>query len=149
MITLDIRNISSYKRLYRKEVLTRLAEHICSGEKIHGDTELSLLFCDDFHIRELNATYRGKDAATDVLAFTQKTKLRLPVCFLGDIVISLETVERFCHGNSDAMRSEVQLLFCHAMLHLLGYRHNTASQQRAMQRKQAEYLAVTFESAWH
>lgn len=31
--------------------------------------ELSLVLCDDAHIRELNAEWRGIDAPTDVLSF--------------------------------------------------------------------------------
>lgn len=149
MISLDIKNVSSRKRLYQKAWLLKLAQRVCEGEKVHGDLELSVLFCDDAHIRELNASYRGKDEPTDVLAFAQKKWAHLPIHFLGDIVISLETVERFCLGNRAAMRSEMLLLFCHAMLHLIGYRHGTQAQQRIMQRKQAEYLSVTLDTAWH
>ncbi len=34
-----------------------------------GPMELSVVLCDDGHIRELNAEWRGKDEPTDVLSF--------------------------------------------------------------------------------
>ena len=48
------------------------------------DADLSLVLCDDAHVRELNRTWRGIDSATDVLSFPQDD----PVV-LGDLVISL------------------------------------------------------------
>ena len=50
----------------------------------------------------------------------------MPPCrILGDIVISLETVERNCNANRSAMRDEIRLLFCHGLLHILGYAHDS------------------------
>jgi probable rRNA maturation factor len=104
-----------------------------------------VLFCDDPFIAELNRKYRKKNRPTDVLAFAQGP---LPVRLyrsatphvLGDIVISLETVERNCRCDRAAMRDEVRLLFCHGILHLLGYQHGTARDLAAMVVKQNDYL---------
>ena len=38
-------------------------------EKFDFDTELSVTFCSNEYIRELNRSYREKDAPTDVLSF--------------------------------------------------------------------------------
>ena len=38
-------------------------------EEFFRDAEVSVTFCDDEHIRGLNAEYRKKDAPTDVLSF--------------------------------------------------------------------------------
>jgi probable rRNA maturation factor len=71
----------------------------------------------------LNRRYRNKSGPTDVLSFAQDLANHGHPEVLGDIVISLETVERFCKGDRVAMRAEVRLLFCHGLLHLLGYDH--------------------------
>lgn len=59
---------------------------------------LSLVLCDDAHIRTLNVRYRGKDAPTDVLSFeiddALDFKVHLPMKLLGDLVISLDTAAR-------------------------------------------------------
>jgi probable rRNA maturation factor len=71
-----------------------------------------------------------------------------PFNVLGDIVISLETVEKLCEGERGAMRDEIRLLFCHGLLHLLGYVHDTKAQQTEMRSKQALYLGISEGAAW-
>ncbi len=148
-VHLDIRNESRRARLYRGDVLSRLADRILAEEGDGPDVELSVLFCDDPFITDLNRKYRRKNGPTDVLAFEQaqahgtassKDKGRTRRV-LGDIVISLEAVARNCGGDRGAMREEVRLLFCHAMLHLLGYTHGTTREVEQMTAKQARYLA--------
>jgi len=146
-----IRNESARKRLYRTDNLQRLAERICVGEGSDRDAELSVLFCDDRFITELNSRYRKTNAPTDVLAFGQTTELALAALsysVLGDIVISLETVERCCEGDRAAMREEVRLLFCHGLLHLLGYQHENAQERERMAARQALYLGRPREAVW-
>ena len=154
-VHLDVRNESTRKRLYRRDALRRLAERACEGEGVGGAVELSLLLCDDAFIRELNETYRRKKRSTDVLSFAQSghAEPRVPRAYhgarvLGDIVISLEMADRNCGGDRRAMRDEVRLLFCHGLLHLLGYKHASAGGQKRMVEKQAQYLGISTEAAW-
>lgn len=67
---------------------------------------------------------------------------------LGDIAISLETVERFHHGDLRRMKDEVLLLFCHGVLHLLGYDHPNKKQRALMQSLQARYLGWPDGVSW-
>jgi probable rRNA maturation factor len=64
-------------------------------------------------------------------------------------VISLETAERNCGGERIETRREIEMLFCHGLLHLLGYDHGTAAERAEMQRKQAQYLGRTEVDAWN
>ena len=163
-VHLCIRNESQRKRVYRTTELRHLAERVCSGEGVDEDIELSVLLCDDPFIRDLNRTYRNKDAITDVLAFCQ-TPVEHPIgsagpdpIVLGDIVISLESVERYCRAEMPnghptgspraAMRKELRLLFCHGLLHLLGSDHTTAQARTEMNARQAHYLGTTMQAAW-
>lgn len=143
-----ITNRSEWKRLVRRDALARLADRVCAGESIDEDVEISVLLCDDAEMRALNRAYRNVDAATDVLSFEQagpKTPGARP---LGDIVISVETAARRGAGNRSATREEVRFLFCHGMLHLLGYDHATGADRAAMQRKQSRYLDLPEHEAW-
>ena len=148
-VTLLLRNESRIKRLCRKDSLSRLAERICRGEGIGQPVEVSLLFSDNARIQELNRIYRQVDRPTDVLSFAQEHLPVSDIRILGDIVISLETVAERCRDDRAAMRAEVRLLFCHGLLHLLGYDHAEASEQRVMLEKQSRYLGITEEEAWH
>lgn len=159
-VRLDVRNESDRKRLYRTDVLRRLARRICMEEGVNEDVRLSVLFCDDDFMAKLNRQYRKRSGPTDVLAFGQATGTeayggsvpkgvpRETYALLGDIVISLETVERDSRGNRDAMRRHVQLLFCHGLLHLLGFSHARARERAEMTEKQAHYLGVSNNAAW-
>lgn len=141
-LRIDIRNLSSRKRFYRRDQLLHLAQHICESEGCTGSIEISLLLCDDAYIAELNRQYRKKSVATDVLSFPQESVVVGETRQLGDIVISLETVERR-GGDLSAFRHEVGLLFCHGLLHLLGYDHATVSEEESMKTLQARYLGTS------
>jgi len=145
-LRLDIRNESRHRIVVRRDVLQRLGERICQGEGIAGEAELSVLYCSDATIRDLNRDYRHKDEATDVLSFEQEGPGAMRV--LGDVVISLDTVARRCNNDTNAMRGEVRLLFCHGLLHLLGYDHHTRRERERMAAKQAEYLNLPVDAAW-
>ena len=146
--TLSVRNTSTIKRLLRRDALERLAERICAGEHVSKDVEISLLLCDDEYMGQLNRRYRNKRGPTDVLCFEQEGPPGQEARLLGDVVISLETACRACHGDRRELRKEVDLLFCHGLLHLLGYDHATPRERERMNRKQAEYLGVSERAAW-
>lgn len=147
--SLAVRNASVRRGLVRFGVLERLAERICEGEAVHGDVEISVLFCDDDDMTALNRRYRRKNAPTDVLSFEQNGPGEADGArTLGDIVISLETAERNCGSDRGLMKREVELLFCHGLLHLLGYDHGTRAERAEMVQKQAQYLGTSEVEAW-
>lgn len=79
-------------------------------------------------LRRLNRSYRGKDAATDVLAFEGGRGSGV----LGDIVISINAAERNAAGEGHSLAEELEVLVLHGWLHLLGYDHE--NDQGAMMR---------------
>jgi probable rRNA maturation factor len=95
---------------------------------------------DDGAIRDLNKSYRGVDASTDVLAFPMREGRfgRLAPDLLGDVVISAETAARQAPGGE--LRGELALLLVHGILHLVGYDHHTAAARQRMWRKQRALL---------
>ena len=148
-VALAVRNTSRITGSYSIAALKKLAARVCDGEGVPGDVEVSVLFCGDKAIRKLNKQYAGKDEATDVLSFEQSGAFPTGTArHLGDIVVSLETVRERCGGKVRAMREEVQLLFCHGLLHLLGYDHADAKARDIMVGKQAKYLGCTRDAAW-
>lgn len=147
-VVLEVRNESDRKRMYQRRQLEDLVQQACDEAHPGKTVEVSVLFCDDPFIQDLNAQYRKKNEPTDVLSFAQECVVPEPLKVLGDIVISLETVERHCDGVASAMREEVRLLFCHGLLHLLGHVHRTADERETMQTKQAQYLGVELDAAW-
>lgn len=147
-VDLQVRNLSARKRLYRREDLQALAERVCTAEGVGPRAEISVVLCDDPFMAELNRRYRQIEGPTDVLSFPQPDLPAGGGALLGDVVVSLETVERHCAGDRAAMREEVRLLFTHGLLHLLGYDHETARARDEMASRQAQYLGVPLDAAW-
>ncbi len=90
--------------------------------------ELSILLTDDAGIRPLNAQWRNKDVATDVLSFPLEEG---PV--LGDVVISVETAARRRDAERWRLEDELLFLLLHGVLHLLGHDHHVDEERQAME----------------
>ena len=107
-------------------------------------SEVSVALVDDAEIHRLNASYRGKDRPTDVLAFAQREGDGvLDETLLGDVVISLDTAARQAAERGHALEAEVRELLVHGVLHLLGYDHERSEEdERVMLAKQRELLAL-------
>ena len=111
------------------------------------DGELTLVITDDTQVRELNRTYRGVDATTDVLAFGDSEEADLfvsspddPVYF-GDIVVSHPKALEQATARDHSIEEELSLLVVHGALHLLGYDHENGSRKEEMLRAQITALA--------
>jgi probable rRNA maturation factor len=89
--------------------------------------EIELLIIDTTAMRELNASTRAKDSATDVLSFPVDGDFEgLP---LGSIVICEEFVYSGAKAFGHTKDEEFILLFIHGLLHLLGFDHESDSGQ--------------------
>jgi probable rRNA maturation factor len=150
MILIRTKNLSLYKKAYNPARLKKIAQQIMEGEGFTDKNyELSLVFCNDDFIQEMNKKYRNKDKPTDVLSFPIPSNFpEGEIQPLGEVIISLETVFNKCSEIPDAVRNEISLLFCHGLLHLLGYVHDTPQQRRQMIEKQAKYLGIDKKFAW-
>ena len=105
------------------------------------DHELSLTLVDDRTIRALNARYRGVRRRTDVLAFP----LAGPAAVVGEAIISVETAERQARALGHSLREELDLLCCHACLHLIGYDDREPLAARLMHAREMDLLGRLYE----
>lgn len=107
-----------------------LIDYILKDQSIDVPVSLSVTFTDDEEVHKLNAEYRGIDRTTDVLSFalTDPDEIALhDPSFgdleLGDIILSVPTVEKQAPLYSPSVHDEYLLLITHGVLHLLGYDH--------------------------
>lgn len=112
------------------------------------NNEVSLVFCDDAYIQNLNRDYRGKDQPTDVLSFALNEGEEPEIVggpaqvLLGDIIISLETAARQAEEYNHSLEREVAYLTVHGMLHLLGYDHMTEEDKAEMRLEEEHVLSL-------
>ncbi|MFC1736034.1 rRNA maturation RNase YbeY [Candidatus Hydrogenedentota bacterium] len=134
----QIRNLSKNWQTSESYV-ERIIQTILDEEGETAD-EVSILFCDDEYMSELNEQYRDVDGATDVLAFAAseaETPPEVGCVSLGDIVVSVETAER---QACESLEHELATLLVHGMLHLLGYDHGEPNEFAVMEEKQRTYV---------
>ncbi len=102
-----------------------------------GAAELTVRFVDAEEGRSLNAQFRGKDYATNVLTFPYAREPMLN----GDLVLCLPVVLREASEQGKPAVAHFAHLVVHGMLHLQGYDHETGADARAMEARECEILA--------
>jgi len=93
--------------------------------------DLSILFCTNEIIKNLNKQYRREDKATDVLSFIMAEtagERYLP----GDIAVSIEMIEENAGYFNISPKEELRRLLIHGILHLAGMDHATNDKEEAM-----------------
>ena len=90
----------------------------------------SLLLSGTKEIKKLNKKFRKKNKSTDVLSFPfhEKNKLDKKIkrekdIYLGDIIVNLGKVKN--KNNKNKFKLELNKLWIHGLLHLLGYDHKS------------------------
>jgi probable rRNA maturation factor len=84
----------------------------------------------------LNGLYRGKDYATNVLAFVYDGQS--PV--RGDIVLCAPVLRQEARAQRKPLSDHCAHLVVHGMLHLQGYEHDTRRAARAMEARETTIL---------
>lgn len=112
--------------------------------------ELSIVFCTDQFIRELNNRFRGKNEVTDVLSFSQSEGEPFPTAphfskTIGDIVISLDRVETNRCVTGESWETELKRLLIHGILHLAGFDHEETEEEGEMMDLQDRLLQLFME----
>jgi probable rRNA maturation factor len=125
-----------------KPIVRRWAERMLRCLDL-AEAELSVALTNDEEIHELNRVFRRRDKPTDVLAFAMREgesvgarpvgdKARSAPEMLGDVVVSIETARRQAARRRRRLESELRHLIAHGLLHLVGYDHQTKTEEREM-----------------
>lgn len=145
----------------KKEIL-RVYNEISYVLSLPENTIVNLSFVGEKRIRELNKSTRNMDKVTDVLSYpytnlkvNQKLKIEdysydvdLKTGFLtiGDIYICSKRAQQQAKEYNHSLKREICFLFCHGMLHILGYDHieeKDAKIMEEMQHKILDKLGIT------
>jgi probable rRNA maturation factor len=138
--------LNNLRRLLRNKAKKHLR-----ALSLKNDPEISVLLCDDPAIHALNLQWRKEDTPTDVLSFPLLDDEEDPQAAfaLGDIVISVEYAERLVATDTHRARvaaelgvpveslawglaEEIEFLFIHGLLHLLGHDHMEPDEEAQM-----------------
>jgi len=120
------------KRLNNKW-LTLVAE---SEVKRIGD--ISIIFCSDSYILDINIRYLHHDYFTDIITFDYTEGDRLS----GDLFISLDTVRANAAEYGSDFETELNRVMVHGVLHLIGYDDHSSADKKLMREKENYYLSL-------
>lgn len=99
--------------------------------RVRGATELTLRLTGDRELKRLNRQFLGENHTTDVLSFPSGDAAS---GYLGDLAVSWPAVLRQAAAFGHPPEVEAAFLAVHGLLHLLGWDHATAAEDRAMTR---------------
>ena len=110
-----------------------------------GPVLLGIVLTDDAEQRDLNRTWRGKDASTNVLSFAIADPHEAPPpgapVLLGDIVLAFETVAREAAKQRKPLADHLVHLVVHGVLHLIGFDHESNAEAAIMEARETEILS--------
>ena len=105
---------------------------------VDRDATVTLRFVGKREGRTLNALYRGKQYATNVLAFAYDKKAPLS----GDLVLCAPVLRQEAREQGKPLADHCAHLVVHGMLHLQGYDHGTDRAARAMEARETAILST-------
>jgi probable rRNA maturation factor len=136
------------------KLVRSVVERALETEGWNQPSTLEVLMLRDDEIREVNATRRGIDEATDVLSFPMlemkpggvvaEDFFVLPPdspVHLGDVLVSVDRVETQAQEAGHSTERELAYLTVHGVLHILGYDHEIEVERRAMRKREEEVLS--------
>ena len=100
-----------------RKLKTRIKKLLSSQLSLKGRA-VSLVFCDDTTIKELNARYLGRNWPTNVLSFSMEEET-----LLGEVIISVERAREEAEFYGLNFENYLLSLIIHGLVHLLGHDH--------------------------
>ena len=114
------------KRLKNKDIFFK---KICKAfprkyKFLNKKVSFTLLLSNNKNIKNLNKVFRKKNKSTDILSFPLNKKVKISKnTYLGDIIISLNYLDKPRSQDLKSFKEKVTKIFIHGFLHLLGFDH--------------------------
>ena len=105
-----------------------------------GKAELLIRIVDRQESRQLNAQYRHKNKATNVLSFPADLPEEVRMPLLGDIIICAPIVVEEARAQHKTAEAHWAHLTIHGILHLLGHDHQLEEEACAMEALETRIL---------
>ncbi|OAP99298.1 rRNA maturation RNase YbeY [Ligilactobacillus aviarius] len=151
---MDLQLIDETKHVtdHQLDLVRGVLEYAANYLSLPENTEMSVTLMDNKHIHEINKKYRGIDKPTDVISFAMEEDgdeedIILPSDMefempknLGDLMISMEKVAEQAEYLGHSQDRELGFLTVHGFLHLNGYDHMKAEDEKEMFSLQDEIL---------
>lgn len=111
---------------------------IVAESEIRRLGQISIIFCSDNYILDINQRFLQHDYFTDIITFDYCEGDRLS----GDLFISVDSVRENAIEYGSSFNDELNRVMVHGILHLIGYDDHTDEDIRQMRSKENYYLSL-------
>lgn len=127
----DIESPSFYSYAKFSKWVDIIANHY--GKRVG---RLSFIYCNDEKILQVNRQFLDHDYYTDIITFDYCRRNIIS----GDIYISVDTVKSNSEEYSTSFEEEFNRVFCHGILHLIGFKDKSIEEAKIMREQEANCL---------
>ena len=98
--------------------------------------EITVVFCNDDYLLDLNRTYLNHDYYTDIITFDYSEG----VIISGDLFVSIDRIIENSNVFHVSFNHELSRVIYHGVLHLCGYKDKSEADVQEMREKENYYL---------
>ena len=109
-----------------------------AGSEIRRLGDISIIFCSDNYILDVNMKYLSHDYFTDIITFDYCEGKTLS----GDLFISIDSVRENASFYGREFSDELNRVIVHGLLHLIGYDDHNENDRKIMREKENYYLEI-------
>ena len=100
--------------------------------------DISVIFCSDDYLKQININYLNHDYYTDIITFDYSDKNIIS----GDLFISIDRVRENADINNENFNREICRVIIHGILHLCGYNDKTSKEKEKMRKLEDVFLST-------
>lgn len=123
---------------FRNKTRTNRWLRLVAESEIKRIGDISIIFCSDNYILDVNQKYLQHDYFTDIITFDYCEGDRLS----GDLFISVDSVRENSIEYGTDFANELNRVIVHGLLHLIGYDDHTEADVAVMRKKENYYLSL-------
>ena len=124
--------------IFKGKILNNKWLRLVAESEIRRMGEVSIIFCSDNYILNVNQEYLQHDYFTDIITFDYCEGDRIS----GDLFISVDSVRENAIEYGTEFKDELNRVIVHGILHLIGYDDHNEEDIKMMRQKEDYYLSL-------
>ena len=124
--------------IFKGKTLNNKWLRLVAESEIRKIGNISIIFCSDNYILDVNQKYLQHDYFTDIITFDYCEGDKLS----GDLFISVDTVRDNAVEYGSDFKDEFNRVMVHGVLHLIGYDDHCDEDVKEMRAKENYYLSL-------
>lgn len=123
---------------FKEKRLTNRWLKLVAESEIRRLGDISIIFCSDNYILDVNMKYLQHDYFTDIITFDYCEEDTVS----GDLFISVDSVRENAAFYGTEFKDELNRVIVHGVLHLIGYDDHSEEDIKEMRAKENYYLSL-------